>query len=381
MNKAVIASLCLISSGLLAFFSPQVMRAASDGILLWADKVLPALFPFFIFSSMLCKCGMFDRPLTFGKSRRFSTNAIALALVSFISGAPAGARLCGELSRRGVLCKSHAQRYCAVFNAASPMFICGTLCAGMLGMPWLAVPIMLSQLLSSISVLKLLDLLFPISCDHCKRSAMPVEKGFASVLTSLPDSILDGVTSMLRIGGTIVFFSVLIELLKILGLFDAVSSIVDALPFAGKNTAAVALAAFIGSVEMVNGCLAISSLSISAQECAALCAGTISAGGICILMQSMSFIELNPIKYLGIKQAQGILAGLIAYFLTPLFGGATAVFNASTLDIFGSNLGAGALAMLCSAFALAIICLMSLFIRSLSKRQQKNNVFSKSKTL
>ena len=117
--------------GLLSFSTSNI-QAAKDGLVLWAEAVVPSLFPFFVASSLLCQTNIiliFGK--YFGKLMRPLFNVpgestIAL-IIGAISGYPVGAKVVCQLLNQKVINKDEAERLVAFCNNSGPLFIIGTI--------------------------------------------------------------------------------------------------------------------------------------------------------------------------------------------------------------------------------------------------------------
>ena len=130
-KQVVIFAFCALCCGLFVLYSDPALEAARQGFYLWRDAVLPALLPFFICAHIMQNCGAISMQ-----------NPLFLYSVSMVSGAPTGARLAGSLE------EDHTPAVAAL-NAVSPMFIAGSFAGSIIGVPQLAWPILIAQLVSA----------------------------------------------------------------------------------------------------------------------------------------------------------------------------------------------------------------------------------------
>lgn len=108
MAKLVCMALGALTGCMLTF--PQAaMAAAREGIALFLDRVLPALFPMLTVMLLI--------------TSRLPRAAIVCTLLSLLSGSPAGARLCAGLS----LSSRQKHRLAALTGTMSPMFLLSSL--------------------------------------------------------------------------------------------------------------------------------------------------------------------------------------------------------------------------------------------------------------
>lgn len=295
------ALLCL----LLLLFSAPACEAAREGLRLWAQQVVPVLFPFFVCADM---------------ARRFSpatSGPFPLFIMSAVSGAPSGAKLVSY-------CKPDAKsaaRLCAALNMTGPMFITGAFCLPLMGSALCALPILMGQYMSAALMLLSCRAAFPLVPQHAQSASKP------PLLQSLADSIFDGVQAMLSIGGSIVAFRVLLTLL------DALAGWLG-LPAPAPLPAAL----LSGLLEFVSGSMALSACALPYPLLAAAAAFLFSFGGLCVLAQSLRFLPLHAPLYLARKLLQALLAAAFAYIFALLLPANTAaVFNPPDAQLVMEN--------------------------------------------
>ena len=103
--------LCLIFVFLLCF--PQTARAgAYAGLTLWANTVIPVLFPFLLASNLFAVLGM-------------ASGKWYAVLLGFLCGYPMGAKAACDLVREGAVTKKQGQWLMCCCNLPSPMFLTG----------------------------------------------------------------------------------------------------------------------------------------------------------------------------------------------------------------------------------------------------------------
>ena len=113
----------------------EAAQAVRDGLSLCAGTILPALFPFFILSTLTVESGLaarLGRPLERCMNVLFRVNgSCAAALVlGLIGGYPVGAKAAADLYRNGRCNESEARRLLGFCNNAGPSFLIGVVGAG-----------------------------------------------------------------------------------------------------------------------------------------------------------------------------------------------------------------------------------------------------------
>ncbi|MEL7609807.1 MAG: hypothetical protein AAGU74_09905 [Bacillota bacterium] len=360
MTKRVGIVLSLAFCCLLVLLSKEAMQAARDGISLWWQMVVPALFPFFVGTTMLQRAGALTAVSRIRASKLFKIPPAGLSvmLISAMSGAPTGARMCALMLEDRAMSRDQAERFAALCNFSSPMFIIGSLGSGMLKDARAALPILVGHLLSSLVMIAALSIFRPLPGPSARMKRRETKE--FSPWRDLTDAISDGALAMLRIGGAIVLFIVIIALIDTTVLAKVFAlPIFDTLERAIGFDPKLARAMFIGSIEMTNGCRQIAALSAPLQWRAALCSATVSAGGLCVLMQSLAFIDLNPFKYLTLKQVQSVLSGAITFVLFPLLAPEAASAMAQwDPALFEYNALTGLMLLIASTLGLSVVALL-----------------------
>lgn len=277
----LIASLLL--SALLLAFSETALNAAQQATSMWLTRVLPALFPFYVAVTMLSASGVYE---TITKRSPWAALPACL-LLGGISGYSVGARLCSLAGR------SEWSVYC---NLCSPAFLLGVVAIGMLGNAVLFAPLAIAHYGAAMLAALIRRLL--------GADAAPVRMHESAADFSLPQAIADGMLAMLKVGGCIIFFSVLSAL------------IIRTLRLNGG----ILTGLLAGTLEMTAGCQALALIPLPSRMLCACLAALISLGGLSVYMQAKSVAEdIRPLPYLMGKLFQASLAFVIAYTVTPCF--------------------------------------------------------------
>ena len=320
---------CALLAALMLVHPAAALSGAKEGLSLWLNSVLPALLPFFVLSSLLSRTGVLTRAgRRLAPLMRFAAlpgEAGAAALLGAVSGYPVGARLSGELYAQNVLNLEQMEYLCGICNLASPSFLAGTVAASLLGAPGAGVLLILCHLLGA----ALTALLFSPLCrraakGHAEPWTAPqkANSGDFSPARLLIEAIADGMTAMLKVGGTLIFFSVVLCLLEASGLLALLTLPLRALGLKEDLAAAVVS----GFFEKSRGCAQVAALSLPLSLRAALCSALCAFGGCGILLQTIAFAPVRPLLYWRMKAVQGVLCGLLCYGALMFFPGAATVF-------------------------------------------------------
>ncbi|MGN0795650.1 MAG: hypothetical protein ACI4MT_01680 [Christensenellales bacterium] len=307
----------LISISLIMIIAkPEIyINSTKNGLIIFTASVLPALFPFFFFSTVLTKIGapielakIFDKPFR----RMYNTSGISsyVFVMSIICGYPVGAKLISELYTAGLTDKKQAEKMSAFCSTSGPLFILGTLGVTILEDKKLSVIILLCHYLSAF----LNGFIYrgKRNVDDKKTLSLPLDTD--NVLAS---SISNSTLSMLNLCGYIVIFNLIIDLI-------INSGILSFLPcnLFGSTFKAI----LCGMIEMTRGCIMLNKIAIpNYLKCGLMCF-TVSFAGTGILFQSMGFLGKCGIKTKKIllqKFTQSIIALILGIITSLILNGIT----------------------------------------------------------
>ncbi|MEG0720402.1 MAG: transporter [Lachnospiraceae bacterium] len=203
------------------FFPQKVFAGASDGLLLWFQIVLPTLLPFMILSNLLIHTdaityiARFLGPLIttlFGTSKHGSFAVI----VGFLCGYPMGAKVTADLLKEGRIHFSESRYLLSFCNNTSPIFILSYMLWQNLDRKDLLAPTLIilygAPILTSFFFRRIYHIHGHSSQFFEQSRATPSSSrtGFAL----LDSCIMDGFSTITKVGGYIILFSILITLLK-----------------------------------------------------------------------------------------------------------------------------------------------------------------------
>ena len=276
--------------------------AGRRGILLFGQNVLPVLFPFFFVSGLLVEIGFFSG------FKRFGAVAPVFAL-SLISGYPTGARLLGDLYRRGEITREQAIRTATFTSTCSPIFIIATLGACFYGSAAIGVLVFAAHSLGAlVNGLVYYKVKFKVT-EHFSQIPL-LEKGVSrskrdgvcDISAAISNSLYSAIQNIFAVGGLIVVF------------FIATDLVTSLLP--GANIGGVFIS---GILEMTNG---VYLASLAAPGALLLPCAIVSFGGLCVAMQSFVFFRAFRMPlwfYFLYKTTHTILAVAICLILCAIF--------------------------------------------------------------
>lgn len=257
--------------------SPEKYIAVTfNSILIWATVVLPSIFPFLVYTKFLTKLGMVDNFANFCQpftKKLFNTEGLSsyIYIMSIMSGYPVGAKLTSDLYLEGKLTRGSAHRTICFCTNCGPMFIIGTVGAGLLLSKTAGYIILISHLLGAI-----INGLTFRNYHKNDNYIIKEEKEEKKIDNFLSETAISSANSMIIVGTYIIMFFILIEFLNGLFVIDTNSI------FGGL---------FNGFFEITHGCKDISLLNISMNLKIILCTAILSFGGLATAFQSFAFIK------------------------------------------------------------------------------------------
>lgn len=296
----------LLSGLLLLFFThPAVIASGcSLGLSLWYSAVLPSLLPFMILSNLLMRTGMF-RYLNriyapfLRRLFRISEEGCYAVLLGFLCGFPMGAKVIADLVREKHISLAEGKYLLGFCNNVSPAFFLNYVCLLKLGCP--LIPWRLVFLFYALPIVYGLCTrpFYHFATDHpsIKKQA-PIHRLDFPMLDAC---IMDGFSTITRLGGYIMLFTILAQFLQLLPL------------------SASWLAFFSALLEISSGLDQIAALPglMPLHRAAFLCTGA-AFGGFCILAQTQSVLEDTALSIIPWLLGRMILALLLLLLLTQI---------------------------------------------------------------
>ncbi|HOK44210.1 MAG TPA: hypothetical protein PLD49_11185, partial [Thermoclostridium caenicola] len=250
---------------MLALFARETSKAARDAIYLCLDVVIPSLFPFFVLSRLTVpylrnfSCPRILRRLVQGLIG-LPYYVLPTIVLGYLSGYPTGAKLARDMLDERLLDSNQASRLIAIANNCSPLFLIGTVGAGLFKSIRIGFILLAIHWVSGLLAALILNQLLKKGQFDLKNGMMVFESDKterkSNLAALIPSAIEDAAILSIKVTGYIVLFAVLSELLYRLGFFSLVGSMVSAiLPeiITGSGLAAV----LRGIMEIASGSSAI----------------------------------------------------------------------------------------------------------------------------
>lgn len=297
-------------------FNPtKYMQSISNGLTVWAIAVIPALFPFFVLSKLLVELNFFDRfskyisPVT---RKLFKAPAISgyIFIVSIVSGYPIGAKLIEEYYKKGLLNATQCKKIATFTSTSGPLFILGTVGGKFLGNSTLGFILLFCHIASAICC----GIFFRnFYCDETNLLPTPEKHIEKNVLN---ECIYSSVIGILTVGAFICLFYMFIDMLFATDVVQRTTQF-----FFPENSNTVQ-AFLTGLFEVTRGCQELSLLGLSNTSVTVLCSTLISFGGLCIMLQSFTYLKECKISFkqiFTVKIMQASITSLLTYFVCLSF--------------------------------------------------------------
>lgn len=308
----------------LLMFSNNNLIAAQNGLALWATKVLPTLFPFFVATELLCQTNftyILGKLLNKFMKPVFNVpgeSAIAIILGT-ISGYPVGAKVVCNLKQQKIISKIEAERLIAYTNNSGPLFILGTVGIALFGNKTLGITLLVSHILSSLLVGYCFRFWkkdkFDINYRESKFNSKLTPLKISDIGEILGNAIKKSISTILLIGGFIVIFSVILSILETSGILTLLAEFLSSFGIPKDFS----LSMISGIIELTNGVNQAAILSSSYYTLSILLSSfLLGFGGFSVLLQVYSIIVKENISirpYFYGKLLQGIFSVIFTFIL------------------------------------------------------------------
>lgn len=333
LRKKYISILFILFTILLVVFSNSNLVAARNGVKLWANNVVPSLFPFFVAVELLKHTNIIyylSKYLDKWMKPIFNLPGIATFpfVMGLISGYPVGAKIVSDLYSNGACTYEEAERMLILTNNAGPLFVIGTVGYAFYGNSSIGLILLVTHILASITIGIIMGLLSRLHKPSNRYASSSYSVNYnkdiniSELGSILGSSIISGIKSILTIGGFVTLFSVIISMLKNTYILTIISNIVSHVIPVNSDL----ISGFLtGIIEFTNGLSNIASIPMKNITLKlTLSAFVIGFGGISVTLQVLSIISKNKLsikKYTVGRILHGIIAMAYTFivFSLPIF--------------------------------------------------------------
>lgn len=339
----------VLFAGMMLFFPEPSLQASVKGIAIWWDVLFPALFPFFVISEMMLGIGIVHffgtllDPMMRPLFRVPGIGGFVMAM-GFASGYPIGARLTSQLWDQRLVNREEGERLVAFTTSSDPIFLIGAVSVGFFHSASLAGLLAAAHYGSAVLVGILMR--FHGKDSAVNRDPKRAEKSpkgrriglwkqsFQAMHTArlhdgrtlgvmLKQALSSGLQLSFVIGGLVVFFSVVMEVLASAGVMSFIYTGVQTILQVVGIPAVLTQAVVNGFFEVTLGAKAAGAAAgVPTMYKAAIAAWVLSWAGLSVHAQIISLLHRTPFRYapfLFARFVHGLLAaGLVLLLWEPL---------------------------------------------------------------
>ncbi|MEA4960126.1 sporulation integral membrane protein YlbJ [Lutispora sp.] len=326
-------------------FPEESFKASLEGLNLWLNVVCPALLPFFICVEILIGLGVVSfigsifKPLMSVAFNVPGEGAFAFVM-SIASGYPVGAKIIASLRMSDQCSKTEAQRMISLCSTSGPLFIIGAVSVGILKKPQAAAILLIAHYLSAISCGFIMRF---YKRNEMSKKDLYITNPFKELINYrktdkrsigqlMGDSVKNGVSLILLVGGYIIIFSVISKIIKVTGILTLISGLIDLIPLISIDSNHYIPVVISGLLELTNGIKECAQAYMPDLVKAIMISFFIGFGGLSVNAQVSGIIQdtdINFFIYFLMKILQGVLAAIYTLFLNKL--GNLPVFNTYSL--------------------------------------------------
>lgn len=330
-------SICLVI--MLVTHPETSFQAAIAGLKAWWDVVFPATLPFIVIAEIMMGFGVVHfvgvllEPLMRPLFNVPGTGGFVLTM-GFASGYPVTAKLTTRLRENGSLTQAEGERLVSFATTGDPLFVLGAVAIGFFHSEQLGFVLAASHYLSALFI----GILYrfhapglPSSKGLLKDKRPLVYRALqamhrARVRDGRPfgklmgEAVQSAIQTLLMIGGFLIFFSVLIELLKVVHITQLLATMLSVIfgPFGFPHAFSDALIA--GLLEVTLGAQGASQVPGDTPLIlkTALAAAIVSWGGLSVHAQVASILSPTDIRvapYLLARFLHAIIAVILTFVL------------------------------------------------------------------
>ncbi|MCA0757393.1 sporulation integral membrane protein YlbJ [Paenibacillus sp. N4] len=310
---------------LMAVYPAETLNSSLRGLSIWWEVLFPALFPFFVISELLLGFGIvhfFGKLLDPLMRPLFRLPGIGgfVVTMGYISGYPVGARLTSQLWEQRLVNRAEGERLVAFTTTSDPIFLIGAVSVGFFQNAALA-PVLAAAHYGGGFLIGLLMRFHDRRAPHTDEGKHAGEdrlhgirrrSRLAEAIQAMHDArLLDGrdlgrllqdsVQSALRlmivVGGLVVFFSVVMEMLTHAGIVEALSEALRYLFGLVGMPKPLADASIFGLFEVTLGSRAAGTAGTGLMHQAAIAAWVLSWGGLSVHAQVASLLSRTDLRY------------------------------------------------------------------------------------
>lgn len=334
IKRNILAFIFLIFCGSLLLFSSSNLPAIKKGLSLWANSVVPSLFPFFVATELLMNTNFVNilgRLLNKIMKPLFNIRGEGSFgfIMGLISGYPVGAKIACDFRENNICSKEECERLLSFTNNSGPLFIVGTVGISMFGNSTIGLLLLITHILACITV-GIIFRFWKFNChssDYLGQKNSDVKKYTNTTISNLGEvigkSITNSISTILMIGGFVVIFSSIISIFRASGILNILilffTPLFDLLHIDNSFIYGI----LTGFLEITNGISSISSINIKQISINIIITSfLLGIGGLSVLLQVLSITsktDLSIKPYIYGKLLHGIIAAFYTFIAINSF--------------------------------------------------------------
>lgn len=360
-NTALLAGALVAVAAMMTLYPSPSLAAALRGVAIWWDILFPALVPFFVIAELMLGFGIVHffgtllDPMMRPLFRVPGIGGFVMAM-GFASGYPVGARLTAQLREQRLISRDEGERLVSFTTSSDPIFLIGAVSIGFFHNAALAVVLAVAHYGTGIGIGLLMRFhgaapgpvkpSSDVSGRSVLRRAMQamhrarLEDG-RSFGDMLRDAIQTALQLIMVVGGLVVFFCVVLEVLTLSGVIAGLYIAVGALLDWAQLPTALAHPVVNGLFEVTLGAksAAAAGETLGLASKAAIAGFVLSWAGMSVHAQVISLLSRTDLRYMPFFLARllhGVLTAIAVLVLWEPLAPAVASI-AEFMPVFGQG--------------------------------------------
>ena len=334
LKRNILPLIFLAFTFCLVIFSSNNLQAVKSGLTLWANSVVPSLFPFFVATEILINTDIINilgKLLNNYMKPLFNIRGEGsfAFIMGIISGYPVGAKIASEFRKNNICSKEECERLLSFSNNSGPLFIIGTVGILMYGSTIIGLLLFITHILAGITVGIIFRFWKRNTKSNLSTSSRKIQNNnisFSNLGEVLSNSITNSISTIFLIGGFVVIFSCVISILKASGILNILTSFISPVFNTFNIDTSFVSPLICGFLEITNGINSISQIAFKKLSInLILTAFLLGFGGLSVFLQVLSITsktDLSIKPYIYGKLLQGIIASFYTYIfinIIPFF--------------------------------------------------------------
>jgi sporulation integral membrane protein YlbJ len=340
LKSLLLASGAIFLALALFNFPEQSLNASLRGLSLWWEIVFPSLLPFFIISELLIAFGVvrffgvlsepFMRPLFNVPGAGSFVWAMGMA-----SGYPSGAKLTARLRQEKQLSRIEAERLVSFTNASNPLFIIAAISVGFFHDPKLGILLAVCHYVGNFFVGVCMRFYrWKETPPHPHKPHFSLKRAFHELHVTrmddkrpfgkiFGDAVVNSLQTLMMVGGFIIIFSVINELLFLVNFTPFIAQFVEFFFSIFGLSDTLAQPFISGLFEITNGAQLASLADTALLQQIIIVSFVLGFNGFSIQAQVASILAETDIRfypYFFARLLHGLFASVLCLILyNPLY--------------------------------------------------------------